>query len=60
MDVFSLQGHACTRDICQGSSMSMYEQADKGVTGDTLLCRAEEYRRNFYKEQRREDELDVR
>ena len=40
--------------------MGMYEQADKSVTGETLLLRAEEYMRNFYKDEGREDELGVR
>ena len=40
--------------------MTMYDQADKSVTGETLLLRAEEYMRNFYKEQGRTDELDDR
>ena len=38
----------------------MYDQADETVTGETLLCRAEEYMRSFYKEHGRTEELDDR
>ena len=40
--------------------MSMYNQADESVTGETLLSRAEEYMRSFYKEHGRTEELDDR
>ena len=40
--------------------MSMYNLADKKVTGDTLLTRAKEYINNFYKDHGRNGEISAR
>jgi nitric oxide synthase oxygenase domain/subunit len=50
--VYLLQVLTCTPQVCQGSSMTMYNLAEK-VVGDELVSRAKQFLRQFYTENKR-------